>query len=96
MRPKSEAVFWFARNNDRLPKSLPDWREQWEGISRGLDDHPEILDVVHEHLKTPPSVVKDAGRACWCDDPLIASVRLRAMPLADLTALVLPLPKGLP
>jgi IS5 family transposase len=51
MRRKSEAVLTFAWNNDRLPKSVLEWREKYKGISRGLDDHPEILDVVHEDLK---------------------------------------------
>jgi hypothetical protein len=51
MRRKSEAVLTFAWNNDRLPKSVLEWREKYKGISRGLDDHPEVLDVVHEDLK---------------------------------------------
>lgn len=51
MRRKSEAMLTFAWNNDHLPKSVLDWREKYKGISRGLDDHPEILDVVHEDLK---------------------------------------------
>jgi transposase, IS5 family len=52
MRRKSEAVLTFVWNNDRLPKSVLDWREKYKGISRGLDDHPEILDMVHEDLKS--------------------------------------------
>ncbi len=51
MRRKSEAVLPFAWNNDRLPKSVLDWREKYKRISRVLDDHAEILDVVHEGLK---------------------------------------------
>ena len=51
MRRKSEVVLPFAWNNDRLPKNVLDWREKYKRISRVLDDHPEILDLVHEDLK---------------------------------------------
>jgi hypothetical protein len=51
MRRKSEAVLTFAWNNDRLPKSVLDWREKYKRISRILDDHPEVLDWVHEDRK---------------------------------------------
>jgi len=51
MRRKSEAVLTFAWNNGRLPKSVLDWREKYKGISQVLDDHAEILDLVHEDLK---------------------------------------------
>ena len=51
MRRKSETVLTFAWNNDRLPKSVLAWREKYKGISRVLDDHPEILEAVHEDLK---------------------------------------------
>jgi hypothetical protein len=51
MRRKSEVVLTFAWNNDRLPKNVLEWREKYKRISRVLDDHPEILDLVHEDLK---------------------------------------------
>jgi IS5 family transposase len=51
MRRKSEAVLPFVWNNDRLLKNVLDWREKYKGISRILDDHREILDLVHEDLK---------------------------------------------
>jgi transposase, IS5 family len=51
MRRKSEAVLTFTWNNDHLPKSVLDWREKYKGISRVLDDHPEVLDLVHGDLK---------------------------------------------
>jgi IS5 family transposase len=52
MRRKSEAVLPFAWNNDRLPKSVLEWRGKYKRISRRLDDHPEILHLVHEDLKS--------------------------------------------
>ena len=51
MRRKSEAVLPFVWNNDRLLKNVLDWREKYKRISRVLDDHREILDLVHEDLK---------------------------------------------
>ena len=51
MRRKSEAVLPFVWNNDRLLKNVLDWREKYKGISRVLDGHREILDLVHEDLK---------------------------------------------
>ena len=51
MRRKSEAVLPFVWNNDRLLKNVLDWREKYKGISRVLDDHPDVLDLVHEDLK---------------------------------------------
>ena len=51
MRRKSEAVLKFACNHERLPKSVLNWREKYKGISRVLDDHREVLDLVHEDLK---------------------------------------------
>lgn len=41
MRGKSEAVLTFVWKNDRLPKSVLDWREKYKGISRGLDEEAE-------------------------------------------------------
>ena len=51
MRRKAEAVLKFACNHERLPKSVLNWREKYKGISRVLDDHPEVLDLVHEDLR---------------------------------------------
>lgn len=51
MRRKAEAVLKFACNHERLPKSVLDWRKKYKGISRVLDDHPEVLDLVHEDLR---------------------------------------------
>ena len=53
MRRKSEAVLPFVWNNDRVLKHVVDWREKYKRISRVLDAHREILDLVHEDLKKP-------------------------------------------
>jgi len=51
MRRKKEAVLTFEFNNDHLPKTVREYREQYKGISRILDQNPEILDTVHRDLK---------------------------------------------
>jgi IS5 family transposase len=51
MRRKKEAVLTFEWNNDHLPKVVREDREKYKGISRLLDQNPEILDRVHEDLK---------------------------------------------
>ena len=52
MRRIREAVLPFTGNNDdRLPKTVREYREKYKGVSRILDDHPEILELAHEDLK---------------------------------------------
>ena len=51
MRRKREAVLPFEWNNDHLPKVVREYREKYKGISRLLDENPEILNRVHEDLK---------------------------------------------
>ena len=52
MRRKREAVLPFEWNNDHLPKVVREDREKYKRISRLLDENPEILDLVHEELKS--------------------------------------------
>jgi IS5 family transposase len=58
MRRKREAVLPFASNDDALPKTVREYREKYKGISRLLDERPEILNRVHEDLKR----LSDGGR----------------------------------
>jgi IS5 family transposase len=51
MRRKREAVLAFASNDDHLPKTVREYRQRYKGISRLLDENPEILDRVHQDLK---------------------------------------------
>lgn len=51
MRRIREAVLPFAWNNDDLPKTVRQYREKYKGVSRILDEHPELVDLVHEDLK---------------------------------------------
>ncbi len=51
MRHKKEAVLPLACHDDHLPKTVRQKREKYKGISRILDEHPEILDLAHEDLR---------------------------------------------
>ena len=51
MRRKREQILAFAGSDDRLPKTVREYREKFKEISRVLDDRPEILDRVHVDLK---------------------------------------------
>jgi IS5 family transposase len=51
MRRIREAVLPCTWNNDDLPKTVREYREKYKGVSRILDDQPEILELVHQDLK---------------------------------------------
>ncbi|MBN1396308.1 MAG: hypothetical protein JW959_14890 [Pirellulales bacterium] len=51
MRRIRETMLPFTWNNNDLPKTVREYREKYKAISRILDDHPEILKLVHEDLK---------------------------------------------
>jgi IS5 family transposase len=51
MRRIRETVLPFAWNNNALPKTVREYREKYKGISRILDEHPEILELAHQDLK---------------------------------------------
>jgi len=51
MRRIREAVLPATWNNDDLPKTVREYREKYKGVSRILDAHPEILELVHQDLK---------------------------------------------
>ena len=64
MRRKREAVLPFEWNSDHLPKVVREYREKYKGISRLLDENPEILNRVHEDLKK----LSEGGRRGWNAD----------------------------
>jgi len=51
MRRIREAVLPITWNNDDLPKTVREYREKYKGVSRILDDHPEILNLAHRDLQ---------------------------------------------
>jgi IS5 family transposase len=51
MRRIREAVLPLAASDEHLPKTVREYRQKYKGVSRVLDEHVEILEVVHEDLK---------------------------------------------
>lgn len=52
MRRMREAVLAFTFSSDEhLPKTVREYRAKYKGVSRILDEHPEVLAAVHEDLK---------------------------------------------
>ena len=51
MRQIREAVLPFAASDDHLPKTVLEYREKYKGVSRILDNHPEILELAHADFK---------------------------------------------
>lgn len=65
MRRIREAVLPFTWNNDdHLLKTVREYREKYKGVSRILDEHPELLEAMHEDLKK----LSDGGRKGRCGD----------------------------
>lgn len=59
MRRKRELVLSFFDDScERLPQTVLAYREKYKGISRILDQRPEILDAVHRDL----SALSEGGR----------------------------------
>jgi IS5 family transposase len=51
MRRMREAVLPLAGSDEHLPKTVREFHEKYKGVSRILDEHPEILEVAHEDFK---------------------------------------------
>jgi len=51
MRRIREAVLAFRFNSDEhLPKTVREYRTKYKGVSRILDEHPELLEGLYEFL----------------------------------------------
>lgn len=62
MRQMREAVLPLAGNDEHLPKTVREFREKYKGVSRILDENPEILKVIHEDLKNISHGGSKAGK----------------------------------
>lgn len=63
MRRKKEPVLTFEWHNDRLPRTVLEYREKYKGISRVLELNPEILDLIHNDLRKLSQGRRRAGNA---------------------------------
>ena len=52
MRRIKEAVLSFVFANTDLPKIVVDYHEKYKGISKILDENPQILQLAHQDLET--------------------------------------------
>lgn len=63
MRLKAEAVFEFGSDGDgQETKIVREYREEYKQISQILDEHPEILDTVHQDLAGLSKTTSRRGR----------------------------------
>ena len=63
MRLKAEPVLEFGLDNDQRPnKTVREYREQYKTIGRILDQHPDILDMVHDDLAKLSTATSRSGR----------------------------------
>ena len=80
MRRMREAVLPFAWNNDdRLLKTVREYREKYKGVSRILDDHPEILELVHEDLKRLSSGGRKGREADFTSETILRALVVHAI-----------------
>jgi IS5 family transposase len=74
MRRKSERILSFVGGDEDLPKTVREYREKYKGISRELDEMPQVLDLAHRDLKT----LSEGGRQ-GRDSDFTSETLLRAL-----------------
>jgi len=80
MRRIREAVLPFTGNNDdRLPKTVREYRQKYKGVSRILDAHPEILEQVHEDLKRLSSGGRKGRKADFSSETILRALVVHAI-----------------
>lgn len=80
MRRIREAVLPFTWNNDdRLLKTVREYREKYKGVSRILDDHPEILELAHEDLKRLSSGGRQGREADFTSETILRALVVHAI-----------------
>ena len=79
MRRIREAVLPFAWNNDDLLKTVREYREKYKGVSRILDDHPELLELAHEDLKRLSSGSRNGREADFTSETILRALVVHAI-----------------
>jgi IS5 family transposase len=79
MRRIREAVLPSAWNNNDLPKTVREYREKYKGVSRILDDHPEILDLAHEDLKRLSAGGRKGREADFTSETILRALVVHAI-----------------
>jgi IS5 family transposase len=79
MRQIREAVLPFAPSDDRLPKTVREYREKYKGVSRILDDHPEVLELAHQDLKRLSCGGRKGRRADFTSETILRALIVHAI-----------------
>ncbi|MCX6637776.1 MAG: hypothetical protein NT090_22195 [Acidobacteria bacterium] len=80
MRRIREAVLPFTGNNDdHLLKTVREYREKYKGVSRILDEHPEILGLAHEDLKRLSSGGRKGREADFTSETILRALVVHAI-----------------
>jgi len=79
MRRIREAVLPSAWNNNDLPKTVREYREEYKGISQILDEHPEILELAHEDLKRLSSGGRKGREADFTSETILRALVVHAV-----------------
>ena len=80
MRRIREAVLPFTWNNDdHLLKTVREYREKHKGVSRILDEHPEILELAHEDLKRLSSGGRKGREADFTSETILRALVVHAI-----------------
>lgn len=62
MRSKAETTLNFGLNDDQPIATVSKYRDEYKSVSEVLDNHPEILDAVHEDLKKLSKASESKGK----------------------------------
>jgi IS5 family transposase len=62
MRLKAEAILGFGWGDEQQTKIVREYRDEYKRLGEILDDHPEILDLVHRDLEKLSTATSEHGR----------------------------------
>ena len=79
MRQIREAVLPLASSDDHLPKTVREYREKYKGVSRILDDHPEVLELAHQDLKKLSSGRAKGRQADFTSETILRALIVHAI-----------------
>lgn len=74
MRRKQERILSFVVSDTELPKTVREYREKYKRISDRLDQHPEILDLVHRDLVQLSQGGKSGREADFTSETLLRAL----------------------
>jgi IS5 family transposase len=79
MRRKREAVLAFEGNDTGLPKVVREYRAKYKALSQVLDEQPEILDAVHEDLKTLSTPNRKGRKGDYTSENILRAIVVMAV-----------------